>query len=165
MTDDSCNNVWVFAANIACSHNRDGDGAEGHRSGVSKKHGNSCFERLHAEGKNHGRGNCHGSTEPCEGFKQTTEAEGNQNRLDAQIAAAQTVEGAAQVFKASGKHGDLVEPDSAEDHPADHQTVDSAAHRAEPCQVEGHRKAEACHQDRCGKCHQRRPVCACLDDE
>ena len=66
-------------------------------------------------------------------FDEATEAEGNQNRLDAQIAAAQTVEGAAQVFKASGKHGDLVEPDSAEDHPADDQTVDSAAYRAESC--------------------------------
>ena len=37
-----------------------------------------------------------GTPDPARGSKQTTEAEGNQDRLDAQIAAAQTVEGAAQ---------------------------------------------------------------------
>ena len=99
MTNDGCNNVRVFAANIACSHNRDGDGAERHRSGVSKKHGNSCFERLHAESKNHGCGNCHGGTEASQSLKQATEAERNEDCLDAQITAAETVKGAAQIFK------------------------------------------------------------------
>ena len=99
MTNDGCNNVRVFAANVTSSHNRNSNSAERHGRGISQQHGNSGLERLHAESKNHGRGNCHGGTEASQSLKQATEAEGNQNRLDAQIAAAETVKGAAQIFK------------------------------------------------------------------
>ena len=61
MTNDGRNHVGVLAANVTRGGNRNSDGAEGHRSGVSQQHGDSCLED--AQGQNHSCGNCDGSAE------------------------------------------------------------------------------------------------------
>ena len=99
MTNNSCDHVRVFAANVTSGHNRNSNSAERHGRGISQQHGNSGLERLHTESKNHGCGNCHGGTEASQSLKQATEAERNEDCLDAQITAAETVKGAAQIFK------------------------------------------------------------------
>ena len=163
MTNDGCNHVSVLATNVTRGGNRDGDGTEGHGSGVSQQHGNRSLEGLNAQCQNHGCGNRDGGTEAGQCLEQTTEAEGNQDGLDAQVAAAEAVKHAAQVFESTGENGDLVEPDGAQNHPADDQAVDGAADGAQAGEVSGHVEAQRCYEDGCCQCHECGPVSACLN--
>ena len=155
--------MWVLAADFTCGGNRDSNRAECHGCGVSEQNGDSSLEGLDAQCQNHGCGNCNGSAEASQCLEQTTEAECDEDSLDAQVAAAEAVEDAAQIFKAAGKDGDLVEPDCTEDNPADDQAVDATADGAQAGEVSGHVEAQRCYEDGCYQGHDCGPVGACLD--
>ena len=163
MTNDGCDNVWVLAADVSCGGNRDSNCAECHGCGVSDQNGDSSLKGLNAQGENHGCGNCNGSAEASQCLEQTAEAECDEDSLDAQVAAAEAVEDAAQVFKAAGENGELVEPDCTEDNPADDQAVDATADGAQTGEVSGHVEAQDCYEDGCCQCHECGPVSACLN--
>ena len=163
VTNDGCDNVCVLAADVTCGGNRDSNCAECHGCGVSEQNGNSSLEGLNAQGENHGCGNCNGSAEASQCLEQTAEAECDEDSLDAQVAAAEAVEDAAQVFKAAGENGELVEPDCTEDNPADDQAVDATADGAQTGEVSGHVEAQRCYEDGCCQCHECGPVSACLN--
>ena len=163
VTNDGCDNVWVLAADFTCGGNRDSNRAECHGCGVSEQNGDSSLEGLDAQCQNHGCGNCNGSAEASQCLEQTTEAECDEDSLDAQVAAAEAVKHAAQVFESTGENGDLVEPDGAQNHPADDQAVDGAADGAQAAEICGHVEAEDCHEDGCYQGHDCGPVGACLD--
>lgn len=163
VTNDGCDNVCVLAADVSCGGNRDSNCAECHGCGVSEQNGNSSLEGLNAQGENHGCGNCNGSAEASQCLEQTAEAECDEDSLDAQVAAAEAVKHAAQVFESTGENGDLVEPDGSQNHPADDQAVDGAADGAQTGEVSGHVEAQRCYEDGCCQCHECGPVSACLN--
>jgi len=140
-------------ADVAGGGDGDGHGAERHGRGVRDEHDGRRTQRWNAQRENHRRGDGDRGTEASEGFKQASEAEGNEHGLDAHIAVAHLVEDEPQIFEAAGGYRDLVEPDRREDHEDDgDKAVDTAAEDRRNGHHDRHVESEDAHDERHQQC-------------
>jgi hypothetical protein len=105
---------------------RGADRAEGDGRGVGQQHDDGGADRREAQRHQHDAGDRHRSAEAGERLQQAAEAEGDDDRLHPRVVR-EHVERRAQVLEPAADHGDLVEPDRAEDDPHDREeAVDGA---------------------------------------
>ena len=133
---------------VASRGDRRRDGAVGYRCGVGQKDGQRRLLGLDAQGQDHGGGDSNGSAEAGEGFEQAAEAEGDHHGLDADVAGTDLVEELAQVFRAPGDDGDLVEPHGHADDEHDGECAERSTLSCRDQSVAGrHLEADDCHQE------------------
>jgi hypothetical protein len=97
-------------------NDRRGHGAEGDGRRVGQQGDHRGLQRFHPGGHQHGRRNCHRGAETGQGFQQGPEAEGDQDRQDAQIVR-NGADGAAQGLEPWGGDGELVDPQGVDQDP------------------------------------------------
>lgn len=156
----------VFAGQCSRRGDRDGQGPEGHGSRVGDQDRHGRAQRLDSEGEDHGRRDGHGRPESGQGLEETPEAKGNQDRLDADVASSDAVEGQPQILESARFDGDLVEPQGRDDDPDDGEGPIGQAlrsgHQGEP---DGHLEADHGDDDRHQQRAERRRVGLGFDPE
>jgi hypothetical protein len=105
---------------------RGADGTEGDRGGVGQEHDGGGAQGAEAQGHEHDAGDRHGGTEAGQRLEQTTEAEGDDDRLDPRVVGDE-VERRPQVLEPAAHDGDLVEHDRREDDPHDREEAEDGA--------------------------------------
>ena len=171
VTNDSGNVLCRFEGNrgiaasnhVACGGDGGTSCAIGNRSGVRDEDRQSRLSGLYAQGKDHGCGDGDRSTEAGKCFEQAAEAEGNEDCLDADIAAANNVKQALQVFRASGNNRNLVEPYGHDDDEYDGECAIAGTLQARKGgEVSGHAEGEYCNYQRNYQRNERGNVRFCL---
>ncbi len=142
---------------VAGSGDRDSRCAVGNRSGVGDEDRKRSLLRLNTQGQDHRCRDGDGGAEAGKGLKQAAEAEGNQDGLDADVAAANDVEELLQVFGTAGSHRYLVEPHRHDDDEHDgERAVACALQGGKAGQMHRHAEGEDRHQERDDERHERR---------
>src|SRR5699024_2063539 len=146
--------------------NRNSDCTESYRSGIGNKHDGRGTQRRDTQGQDHRCGNSHWSTESGESFQKTAETKGDQNGLDANIAFAEDVEGAPQVFKSARGHGDFIKPNGHHDDEHNgQQAKECAATCGRQNQINRHAHADERNNNRSNKCDSAGGMSAGFDGE
>ena len=108
----------VQAADLSCGGHGDTDSTVCAGCGVSYQRQHGCFERVEAQGYQQCSRDSDRDTEACRAFDEATEAEGNQQHLDA-LVVRDGGDGGTHDVEVTGAYGDAVEPHSHEHDPAD----------------------------------------------
>ena len=114
--DGQC--VQVHATAGCCGGHGDTDSAVCTGAHVSDQREHCGLERVEAQGHEQCSTDSNRDTEACSAFKEATEAECDQQHLDA-LVGRDGGDGGADDFKAARTHGNAVEPHSHEHDPAD----------------------------------------------
>ena len=123
--------MQVHATAGCCGSHRDTDSTVCTGARVSDQRKHCCLERVEAQGHEQCSTDSDRDTEAGSTFKEATEAEGNQQHLDA-LVGRDGGDGGANDFETTGTHGNAVEPHCHEDNPANgpqtrEKTVDDRA--------------------------------------
>ena len=130
----------VQAADLSCGGDGNTDSAVGAGCGVGYQRQHGRLERVEAQGHQQRRGDSNRNAEACRTFDEATEAEGDQQHLDA-LVVRDGADGGAHDVEVTGAHGDAVKPHRHEHDPADgpHTGEESGEDGAGTC---GNRQAE-----------------------
>ena len=110
--------VQVHATTGCCGGHGDTNCTVRTGAHVSNQREHCSLERVEAQGHEQCSTDSDRNTEACSTFKEAAEAEGNQQHLDA-LVGRDGGDGGANDFKATGTHGNAVEPHCHENDPAD----------------------------------------------